>query len=106
MAKTLYKKPNEEIYFSMSFARQLDGTETITSVSSFSTSIVSSKTGVSPLPITIDTPVIDTPATSVTFKISNGTLDTLYNVTILVRTSNINLIQGDGELQVSNTIKS
>ncbi len=104
MAKTLYKKPNEEIYFSMSFARQLDGTEVINSVSSFYANITSSKSS-SPLPIVVNTPVINDAASSVTFKVTGGTLDTIYEVTMLVRTSDNNLIQGDGTLEVVKNIK-
>jgi len=102
--KTLQKKPNEEIYFSMGFARQLDGTETINSVSSYYSNIISSKSG-SPLPLVVGAPIINTPATSITFKLSGGTLNTVYEVTMLVRTSDDNLIQGDGFLEVVSKLK-
>ena len=88
----------------MGFARQLDGTEVINSVSSYYANIVSTKAD-SPLPIVVGAPVIDTPATSVTFKLSGGTLNTVYEVTMLVRTSDDNLIQGDGFLEVVSKLK-
>lgn len=104
MSQTLQKKPNEEIYFSMSFARQLDGAETIISVPSYYANIVSTKSG-SPLPITVAAPEINTPATRVTFKVSGGTLNSVYEVTMLVRTSDDNLIQGDGLIEIVSKLK-
>jgi len=105
MAQTLYKKPNEEVYFSMSFAKQLDGAEVITSVSSYYANILSAKSNVSPLALTIATPSINDPANRVTFKVSGGTLGTVYEVTMLVRTSDDNLIQGDGNIEIVSKIK-
>lgn len=98
--RTLTKQPREAIFYSMRFANLLDDAEVITNIQILESVVVSSANQ-SPQALTIsDSSIFDH---YIRFKISGGTTGTLYKVSAVIDTDQLNTFEGDGLLEVKNT---
>ena len=85
----LTEQPSESRLYSMDFAALLIGDEVLSSV----TSVTSDPAG-----LTIGTPTNTT--TTVSVRLSGGTVNTVYRVEFIVVTDGSNTLESDGELMV------
>jgi hypothetical protein len=90
------KQPSERIYVQMDFSNIVRGSNTITNIQS----ITSEKRGGDPSDLIIDSEVISSDGKAIEFFISGGTEFYTYKIEIIVHTSNMQILEGDGLLEV------
>jgi len=95
--RILEKQPSETKSFSMNFGGKMSTGETISSITSITNEYRGGGTG----NLTISGESIS--SQTVTFNIAGGTHGRVYRIEILIVTSNSQILEGDGLLQVSDT---
>lgn len=91
--QTRYKQPTESRVYTMDFSGKMQAGETIASVTTFT---VAPATGLTYNTATPDGQVVN-------FRLSGGTVNTQYKITVLVLTSDGNTLEGEGNLLVEDT---
>ena len=102
--KILYKKPAETYSYLMSFTGDLRSNEIITQIISSSSVVEDAGSVVDPSNIVINSVSIDSSKTGIIIQIASGDLNVLYKISVLIKTSNVNEIQGDGLLKIITNI--
>ena len=91
MSRPLYKQPSESRMFSVNFAANLESGETINQIDS----VTVTGTG-----LTVGSQSITADGKQVQFRVSDGTAGESYQITVVARTTQSNILEGDGILVV------
>jgi len=95
--QALKKQPSEVRTFTMDFDNLLDTSETISTISSITSSIEGSD---SLSDLTIASQAISSDGKSVTFIVSDGIDGKIYRIEVIVVTSASSTLEGDGLLKI------
>ena len=96
--ETLQKQLNEVRHYDMKFKNVLDIGETISNISVIISEVYATELETTPDALSIDNQSIV--GNNIKFRITGGSIDTVYKITIRVNTSDTNLIEGEGLLEV------
>lgn len=96
--ETLQKQLNESRHYDMKFKGALGITEDIQSIAIVSSEVYTTDLITTPDPIVIDNQSII--GKNIKIRITGGSIATVYKITIRINTSEANVVEGEGLLEV------